>query len=156
MRWEYRWALHAHLLLKLDAQRSRMSRRVCLFRRQNLLHGNHSMAVITRTGKISTLPRQQLDRFFFLLPRSFQLANQDEEEDPPFFDPYDNLPSVPAGVYLLKPERQLGHAFKDAVKLVLPFAIGGNGFARTSDGLQIGDQRGSEDRSCSGRYTELN
>lgn len=91
----------------------------------------------------------------FASSKSFQLADRDEKEDPPFFDPYDRLPSVPAGVYLLESDRQLEHAFEDAVKLVLPFAVGGNGFARLSDGLQIGDQRGSEDRSCGDRYTDL-
>jgi hypothetical protein len=90
----------------------------------------------------------------FASSESFQLADRDEKEDPPFQNPYDELSSVPAGVYLLEAERQLGHAFEDAVKLVLPFGIGGNGFARMSDGLQIGDQRYSEDRSYSDRHTE--
>jgi hypothetical protein len=91
----------------------------------------------------------------FASSQFFQLADIDEREDPPFHDPYDKLSSVPAGIYLLQSERQLEHAFEDAVKLVLPFGIGGNGYARMSDGLQIGDRRDSEDRSCADRYTDL-
>lgn len=85
----------------------------------------------------------------------FQLGDRDEKEDAPFQPPYDKLTSIPAGLYLLESERFLIHGFEDAVKLVLPFGIGANGFARTSDGLNIGDRRASEDSSCGDRYTEL-
>jgi hypothetical protein len=85
----------------------------------------------------------------------FHLADRDEREDPPIQPLRDKLLSVPAGVYLLESERQAIHGFEDAVKLVLPFGVGGNGFARTSDGLQIGDRRISEDPSYSDIYTEL-
>ena len=91
----------------------------------------------------------------FASSESFQLADRDEREDPPFPNPYDESSSIPAGLYLLESERQLGHAFEDAVKLVLPFGVGGNGFARMSDGLQIADQRYSENSSCGDRYTDL-
>jgi hypothetical protein len=85
----------------------------------------------------------------------FKLADRDEREDPPFQPPRDRLSSVPAGVYFLESELQAIHGLEDAVKLVLPFGVGGNGFARTSDGLQIGDRRISEDPSCGDRYTDL-
>jgi hypothetical protein len=91
----------------------------------------------------------------FASTESFHLADRDEREDPPFQTPRDSLSSIPAGVYFLESERQATHGFEDAVKLVLPFGVGGNGFARTSDGLQIGDERSSEDSSCGDRYTDL-
>jgi hypothetical protein len=91
----------------------------------------------------------------FASSEPFQLTDRDEREDPPFPNPYDKLSSVLAGVYLLESERQLGHAFEDAVKLVLPFGVGGNGYARLSDGLLIGDRRDSEDPTWDNRYTDL-
>jgi hypothetical protein len=91
----------------------------------------------------------------FASMKSFQLAPRDEQEDPPFQPPYNKLFSVPAGLYFLESERGRIHGFEDAVKLILPFGVGGNGFARTSDGLQIGDRRISEEPSCSNRYTDL-
>jgi hypothetical protein len=91
----------------------------------------------------------------FSSTESFQLADRDEREDPPLQPPRNKASSVPAGVYSLESERQAIHGFEDAIKLVLPFSVGGNGFARTSDGLQIGDRRISEEPSCDDRYTEL-
>jgi hypothetical protein len=91
----------------------------------------------------------------FASMKSFQLAPRDEQEDHPFQPPYNKLFSVPAGLYFLESERGRIHGFEDAVKLILPFGVGGNGFARTSDGLQIGDRRISEEPSCSNRYTDL-
>jgi hypothetical protein len=91
----------------------------------------------------------------FASTESFQLADRKEREDPPFQHPHDKLSSVPAGVYFLESERQAVHGFEDAVKLVLPFGVGGDGFARISDGLQIGDERNLEDSSCGNRYTDL-
>ena len=91
----------------------------------------------------------------FASSKSFQLADRDENEDPPFQPPYDKSPSILAGLYLLESERFLIHGFEDAVKLVLPFGVGANGYARTSDGLSIGDRRTEEDSSCGDRYTEL-
>jgi hypothetical protein len=91
----------------------------------------------------------------FASTESFQLAPRDELENLPLQPPYNRLFSVPAGVYLLESERGRIHVFEDAVKLVLPFGVGGNGFARTSDGLQIGDARISGEPSCDDRYTGL-
>jgi hypothetical protein len=92
---------------------------------------------------------------FFASMESFQLAPRDEQEDPPFQPPYKKLFSVRAGLYFLESERGRIHGFEDAVELILPFGVGGNGFARTSDDLQIGDRRISEEPSCYDRYTDL-
>ncbi|KAH0250519.1 hypothetical protein KCV00_g1, partial [Aureobasidium melanogenum] len=64
------------------------------------------------------------------------LANE-EDKYHPFPWPYNQLLSFPAGLYLTDSERSAGHEFEDGVKFVLPYGVGGKGFARTSDGLHI-------------------
>lgn len=85
----------------------------------------------------------------------FDVTRDDYNTDPIFTSPFSQLYSSPAGLYLKESERQLGHAFEDSVRLVLPFGVGGNGFARTSDGLQIGEQQDSENPSFEDRHADV-
>ncbi len=54
---------------------------------------------------------------------------------PPGFDTV----SYPAGLYLTETDPYRTHPFEDGCKLVLPFPLGANEFARTSDGALIGE-----------------
>ncbi|KAG9523074.1 hypothetical protein KCV07_g2804, partial [Aureobasidium melanogenum] len=82
------------------------------------------------------------------------LVNE-EDKYHPFPWPYNQLLSFPAGLYLTDSERSAGHEFEDGVKFVLPFGVGGKGFARTSDGLHIGDPRDEQDARCEDRLADL-
>ncbi|KAK8092284.1 uncharacterized protein PG998_015116 [Apiospora kogelbergensis] len=56
----------------------------------------------------------------------------------PFPMPWDQVRSYPAGLYFTMTD-QLGPGFEDGVKLVLPFGVGGRGWARTADGAKFGE-----------------
>ncbi|KAH8660540.1 hypothetical protein BX600DRAFT_514136 [Xylariales sp. PMI_506] len=77
-------------------------------------------------------------------------------QDPPFYWPYNGVETFPAGLYMNDVNRQSVIVFEDSVKLVLPYPIGGFGYARTADGSRFGarhfmdgDQRGHD------RFAEL-
>jgi hypothetical protein len=57
----------------------------------------------------------------------------------PFAYEFDHVSSYPAGLYLTETDPYGTHPFEDCSKLVLPFILGSNGFARTSDGALIGE-----------------
>lgn len=92
-----------------------------------------------------------------LLFAAFSSVNlaSDDEKNHPFPWPYNQLPSFPAGLYVTESERSAGHEFEDSARFVLPFGVGGHGFARTSDGLQIGDHQDGQDACCADRIADL-
>ncbi|THW47914.1 hypothetical protein D6D21_03171 [Aureobasidium pullulans] len=90
----------------------------------------------------------------FASSSSVRLASEDEKNHP-FSWPYNQLLSFPAGLYLTESERSAGHEFEDSARFVLPFGVGGHGFARTSDGLQIGDHQDGQDACCADRIADL-
>jgi hypothetical protein len=61
-----------------------------------------------------------------------------------FSRPFDARHTCPSGVYITPYYRTDDSPFQDAIKFVLPFGIGGNGFAKASDGGLIGEDRDSE------------
>jgi hypothetical protein len=56
----------------------------------------------------------------------------------PFLWPYDHVREYQAGLYLDPCYRSSNHAWEDSCHILLPFEIGRNGFARTSDGDSLG------------------
>jgi hypothetical protein len=56
----------------------------------------------------------------------------------PFLWPYDHVKEYQAGLYLDPCDRSSNHAWEDSCHILLPFEIGCNGFARTSDGDSLG------------------
>ncbi|KAG9185087.1 hypothetical protein G6011_03034 [Alternaria panax] len=57
----------------------------------------------------------------------------------PFAPEFDHVSSYPAGLYLTETNPYSIHPFEDGSKLILPFTLGSNAFARTSDGALIGE-----------------
>jgi hypothetical protein len=57
----------------------------------------------------------------------------------------DHLDRIPAGLYLDGCEREGPSPFEDGSRLVLPYAIGGNGFATTCDGAGIDHRIGNSE-----------
>lgn len=57
----------------------------------------------------------------------------------PFPYEFQSITDYPAGLYLTETESQDMHPFEDGCKLVLPFALGDNMCALTSDGAIIGE-----------------
>ncbi|GFP59295.1 hypothetical protein TASIC1_0012029800 [Trichoderma asperellum] len=84
-----------------------------------------------------------------LLFESSQEAHQDTERTPwgaevvisPFSPSFRDISNYPAGVYLTETDPHGAHPFEDGCKLILPYAIGENGWARTSDGALFGENR---------------
>jgi hypothetical protein len=82
-----------------------------------------------------------------LLFESSQEAHQDIERTPwgaqvvtsPFSPSFRHITHYPAGLYLTETDPHGAHPFEDGCKLILPYAIGGNGWARTSDGALFGE-----------------
>ncbi|KAK9769507.1 putative Sulfatase N-terminal domain-containing protein [Seiridium cardinale] len=60
---------------------------------------------------------------------------------PPFHWPYSQLDSFSAGLYFSSISRGYSYEFEDAVKLILPYPIGGFGYARTADGARFGENK---------------
>lgn len=58
---------------------------------------------------------------------------------PPFGQPWSGILSYQAGLYFTPTDQGYWHTFEDGVKLVLPFGIGGRGWARTADGAKFGE-----------------
>ncbi|KAJ4353614.1 uncharacterized protein N0V89_005344 [Didymosphaeria variabile] len=65
-----------------------------------------------------------------------------------------NLPTYPAGLYFHASD-QGNNQHSDAVSLVLPFAIGGNGWARKGDGTLFGENVHDELAKSKDEYDEL-
>jgi hypothetical protein len=57
----------------------------------------------------------------------------------PFAYEFDHVSSYPAGLYLTETNPYGPYPFEDGIKLVLPFTLGSNACARTSDGALIGE-----------------
>lgn len=57
----------------------------------------------------------------------------------PFARDFDHVSSYPAGLYLTESKPYGTHPFEDGSKLILPFTLGSNAYARTSDGALIGE-----------------
>ncbi|KAF2627858.1 hypothetical protein BU25DRAFT_392248 [Macroventuria anomochaeta] len=57
----------------------------------------------------------------------------------PFSSNFSTISTCAAGLYLTETEPHHAHPFEDGCKLVLPFLLGANGFARTSDDALIGE-----------------
>ncbi|KAK4063896.1 hypothetical protein Trihar35433_8604 [Trichoderma harzianum] len=83
-----------------------------------------------------------------LLFESSQEAHQDTEQTPwgeevptlQFPQRFGDITSYPAGIYLTETDPHGAHPFEDGCKLILPYAIGENGWARTSDGALFGEK----------------
>lgn len=73
----------------------------------------------------------------------------------PFSWPYNQIRSYPAGLYFTESDREAGNEFEDGAKLVLPFGIGSNGFARTSDGARFGENRRSPEVEPKDTHADL-
>lgn len=70
---------------------------------------------------------------------------------PPFGFPFDKETYLPAGLWLSPCDRNGENPFEDSCRLVLPFAVGRNGWAVTSDGDALGSNPYSktmEARDC--------
>ncbi|KAI8937174.1 hypothetical protein NX059_006386 [Plenodomus lindquistii] len=68
----------------------------------------------------------------------------------PFPREFHHVSSYPAGLYLTETDPYGTHPFEDGSKLILPFTLGSNAFARTSDGALIGEflqQEGDDEAS---------
>jgi hypothetical protein len=76
----------------------------------------------------------------------------------PFARDFDGISSYPAGLYLTETEPHGARPFEDGSKLILPFTLGSNAFARTSDGALIGEDvrsTGDEATDIEPRNAEL-
>ncbi|KAL7935631.1 hypothetical protein V8C35DRAFT_297840 [Trichoderma chlorosporum] len=104
------------------------------------------------------IPRQQPFSFVnveegklrpILLFESSLKAHEETERSPwgeevamlSFPRPFGEVTNYPAGVYLTETDPYGTHPFEDGCKLILPYAIGGNGWARTSDGALFGENK---------------
>jgi hypothetical protein len=54
-------------------------------------------------------------------------------------DEIDTASGYPAGLYLTETDPYRMHPFEDGCKLILPYTLGANAFARTSDGALVGE-----------------
>lgn len=100
-----------------------------------------------------------------LLFESSQEAHQDMERTPwgaevaisPFSPSFRDITNYPAGLYLTETDPHGAHPFEDGCKLILPYAIGENGWARTSDGALFGENTHAQGPTASPvpRSTEL-
>ena len=72
------------------------------------------------------------------------------EGNTPFNHPFDQIPTYSAGLYFLPDP-----TFEDEFKLVLPFGIGANGYARKSDGSRFGENSESEDVEVTNTFADL-
>ncbi|KAL1846829.1 hypothetical protein Plec18170_008971 [Paecilomyces lecythidis] len=92
-----------------------------------------------------------------LLFESSQNAYQDTERAPwgaevpisPFPWHFQAITNYPAGLYLTETDPDGVHPFEDGCKLILPYAIGRNGWARTSDGALFGEKTHAEGPTAS-------
>jgi hypothetical protein len=73
----------------------------------------------------------------------------------PFGWPYSQVFSYPAGLYLTDADRGADNVSEDTVKLALPWGIGAQRFARTSDGARFGENKEAEEVEPKDVYAEL-
>ncbi|KAF1364841.1 hypothetical protein EJ07DRAFT_161817 [Lizonia empirigonia] len=113
---------------------------------------------ITQQQPFVPAPKEAVKLFPLLLFSSTSSAHQGTQRAPwgeqlrisPFTCDFDNISSYPAGLYLTETNPHSTHPFEDSSKLILPFTLGSNAFARTSDGALIGEhvQRAGEDAAA--------
>ncbi|KAF2472770.1 uncharacterized protein BDR25DRAFT_219499 [Lindgomyces ingoldianus] len=73
----------------------------------------------------------------------------------PFSWPYSQVSQYPSGLYLSPVDRESSNPFEDECTLVLPFGIGANGFARTSDGARFGENTEAETSQAKDTFADL-
>jgi hypothetical protein len=77
-----------------------------------------------------------------------------ESSDNPLFGwPFSLIRAYPAGLYLSCVISSAINAFEDECTLVLPYRIGSNGYARTSDNAVFGENRRSQDTHVEAKDT---
>lgn len=74
-------------------------------------------------------------------------------EDVPFPWPFNQLSTYPVGLYLSTSSSS--STTEDELRLILPFGIGSNGYARKSDGSRFGENRGSKDVEAKDTFADL-
>lgn len=75
--------------------------------------------------------------------------------DVPFPWPYHRVANYPAGLYFSDVAQHSGIRFDDQCVLILPFGIGANGYARTSDGALFGARLTSDVQEARNTYADL-
>ncbi|PTB61630.1 hypothetical protein BBK36DRAFT_1131311 [Trichoderma citrinoviride] len=103
---------------------------------------------IARQQPFSSVNVEEGELWPILLFESSQEAHQDTRQSPwgeevvisPFPPPFQEVTNYPAGVYLTETDPHGKHPFEDGCLLILPYAIGENGWARTSDGALFGEE----------------
>ncbi|KAF2008422.1 hypothetical protein BU24DRAFT_403009 [Aaosphaeria arxii CBS 175.79] len=115
---------------------------------------------ITQQQPFAPTPGQANENKLFplLLFTSTSPAHQETQRTPwgerirasPFAHDFDDISTYPAGLYLTETNPHSSHPFEDGCKLILPFTLGSNAFARTSDGALIGEnvRKAGEDASA--------
>lgn len=102
---------------------------------------------IARQQPFSSVSVEEGEMRPILLFESSQGAHQDTERAPwgeefvisPFPWHFRDVTKYPVGVYLTETDPRGAHPFEDGCKLILPYAIGDAGWARTSDGALFGE-----------------
>jgi hypothetical protein len=79
---------------------------------------------------------------------SFRVSTS--EVPTPFDNPFDQIPTYAAGLYFCP-----NPISEDEVKLVLPFGIGANGYARMSDGSRFGENVESKSVRTKNTFSDL-
>jgi hypothetical protein len=69
----------------------------------------------------------------------FKTSWGENHEIPPFNKKFEAIRNFPSGLYLTESNPYSWNPYEDGCKLLLPFAIGGHGWARTSDGALFGE-----------------
>ncbi|KAF2850137.1 hypothetical protein T440DRAFT_468820 [Plenodomus tracheiphilus IPT5] len=94
---------------------------------------------------------EQIETFPILLFRATDDATSCKApasgDDSIFCAPYDQVGEYPAGLYLSCTTPSYINAFEDECKLVLPFRVGAQGYARTGDGARFGENREDADQA---------
>ncbi|EEA26446.1 hypothetical protein TMatcc_005283 [Talaromyces marneffei ATCC 18224] len=137
------------LLRAREIRFSQIAPGLCMARQQPF------SSVDTEEGKLKPI----------LLFESSLNACQDTERTPwgeevpisPFPRHFQAVSNYPAGLYLTETDPDGIHPFEDGCKLILPYAIGGNGWARTSDAAVFGERVRSRGPTASpgARSTQL-
>jgi len=67
-----------------------------------------------------------------------------------FGEPFTDVACIPAGLWLYACTRNSDESWEDGSLLLLPFDIGGNGWAKASDGSLMGEDQGAEEAYAQG------
>lgn len=70
-----------------------------------------------------------------------ELSASTSTQQSPLQWPYSSITEYPARLYLTCSDPSTDNTFEDECMLILPFPIGGENFARTSDGTRLGEDR---------------